>query len=89
MTIGLSNSGSRARNYGSTVNQNQGGGSKKAGFPYIVGRTSWVSIYFNNTNVANKSCCTLPNYNAGFSLTNISRNIGRNGNPSYWKMPGV
>ncbi len=28
---GLSNSAKRSANYGSTVNQNQGGGSKKAG----------------------------------------------------------
>lgn len=26
------------------TNQNQGGGSAKAGFPYQVGRNSWVSI---------------------------------------------
>ena len=28
------------------VNQNQGGGSRKAGFPYIVGRYSWTTHYF-------------------------------------------
>ena len=31
------------------TNQNQGGGEKKAGFPYIVGRDSWSSIYLHNT----------------------------------------
>ena len=28
--------------------QSQGGGNKKAGFPYIIGRDSWVSIYLGS-----------------------------------------
>lgn len=28
------------------TNQNQGGGDKKAGFPYIVGRGQWTNIAF-------------------------------------------
>jgi hypothetical protein len=35
-----------ANSRGTTVNQNQGGGSKKAGFPYMVGRSQWSNIYF-------------------------------------------
>lgn len=45
-----------------TVNQNQGGGDKKAGFPYIVGRTQWTNIAFqtNNNNKDGKTCnCSL------------------------------
>ena len=42
--MGLSNAAKRARNYSQTINQNQGGGPKKAGFPYQVGRSSWSSI---------------------------------------------
>ena len=42
--MGLSNAAKRARFYTSTVNQNQGGGSKKAGFPYMIGRSSWSTI---------------------------------------------
>lgn len=33
----------------SITNQNQGGGSKKAGLPYLVGRESWSSIALRNT----------------------------------------
>lgn len=39
----LSNAPSRVTNYSSRLNQSQGGGSKKAGFPYIIGRS--VSIH--------------------------------------------
>jgi hypothetical protein len=34
----------RTSSISSITNQNQGGGSKKAGFPYLVGRDSWTSI---------------------------------------------
>jgi hypothetical protein len=60
--MGLSNSAKRASSYTQTINQNQGGGSKKAGFPYMVGRGWRSSIAFNNTNVVGKSCCKLENY---------------------------
>jgi len=33
---------------GTLVNQNQGGGNKKAGFPYQVGRSSWSSIHIGD-----------------------------------------
>ena len=33
----------------SITNQNQGGGSKKAGLPYIIGRSSWSSIALKHT----------------------------------------
>lgn len=42
----LYNAASRARNYGTMINLPTDGGSKKAGFPYMIGRDSWVSIYF-------------------------------------------
>ena len=42
--MGLSNAAKRARLYDLTINQPQGGGNKKAGFPYLVGRSSWSSI---------------------------------------------
>lgn len=31
------------------TDQNQGGGDKKAGFPHIIGRDHWVSLYLRNT----------------------------------------
>lgn len=33
----------------SITNQNQGGGNKKAGLPYLVGRDSWSSIALKGT----------------------------------------
>jgi hypothetical protein len=51
-----------ARSRGTTINQNQGGGSKKAGFPYMVGRTQWSSIYFR-ISPTDGTCCKLPGYN--------------------------
>ena len=33
--------------------QQQGGGAKKAGFPYQVGRNSWASINFNTCDAKN------------------------------------
>lgn len=41
----LMNAGARSRNMSSITNQNQGGGSKKAGFAYEVGRSHWSSIF--------------------------------------------
>jgi len=60
--MGLSNAASRARNSTLIVNQNQGGGNKKAGFPYMVGRDTQTSIAFNNTDVVTGKCCTLKSY---------------------------
>jgi len=43
-----------------TTNQNQGGGEKKAGFPYIVGRTQWTNIALQTNNNGNGVCnCSL------------------------------
>ena len=39
----------RTASIASITNQNQGGGSKKAGLPYLVGRDSWTSIAFHGT----------------------------------------
>ena len=39
----------RTSSISSITNQNQGGGNKKAGFPYLVGRDSWTSIALKQT----------------------------------------
>jgi len=39
----------RTSSISSIVNRNQGGGPKKAGFPFIVGRESWTSIHFRES----------------------------------------
>jgi hypothetical protein len=57
--MGLSNAASRARNYGRTINANQGGGSKKAGLPYQIGRDWHASIAFGATDPVHGRCCTL------------------------------
>lgn len=41
-----------------STTQNQGGGEKKAGFPYIIGRGHWTSIFFHATDPINGRCCT-------------------------------
>lgn len=49
----------RTASISSIVNKNQGGGNKKAGFPYIIGRTHWTNVYFgtlNNQGVG-RTCC--------------------------------
>lgn len=83
----LLNASSRARNAGQIIVQNQGGGSKKAGLPYQVGRDSWVSIYmgnFTNAIAHQRSCCTARNLAMTYTNASPSRPIGRTGNPSYW-----
>lgn len=90
--MGLSNASSKARNYSSTINQNQGGGSKKAGFPYLVGRNANSSMWIGNTRVkleGSQSCCGLKVYQTTLVFANLSRNTGRLTAVDHWKMPGL
>ena len=87
MTIGLSNGSKRSR-YGQTVNQNQGGGNKKAGFPYQIGRTMWTNIALN-TNIATGKCCKLSSVNSLiFTKVHQSRPVGGDvtANRKYWRV---
>ena len=43
----LLNASSAARNAGSLITQNSGGGDKKMGLVYQIGRDSWTSIALN------------------------------------------
>lgn len=80
-------SSKRTSSIASIVNQSQGGGNKKAGFPYHVGRDSWTSVYFNAVDPVNGHCCTLGNMQQVlFPLASISRPVGYTGNRSYWKV---
>jgi len=45
----LYNASSRARNAGSLINRNSGGGSKKSGLFPTVGNESWTSVFFGKT----------------------------------------
>ena len=68
--------------------QNQGGGDKKAGFPYIVGRGWRTSIAFGD-NVANGKCTQLKTFMTlcFTSPVHQSRPTGTRGNVSYWNIP--
>lgn len=52
----------RTSSISSIVNQNQGGGEKKAGFPYQIGRTSWSHIFIGGVDPVNGHCCGLSGY---------------------------
>ncbi len=81
----LSNATKKARYVSSITNQNQGGGSKKSGFPYQIGRESWTNVAFQAGTLVNGKCCKLRNLNTMvFPLASISRPIGRNTNSPYW-----
>ena len=56
----------------------QGGGSKKAGFPYQVGRTYSTSIAFGMSNPVAGNCCKLNSFQMNlFPSAKQSTNIGR------------
>jgi hypothetical protein len=87
----LSNSAKKARNQNALVRQNQGGGSKKAGFPYQVGRSSATSVAFG-TEPSTGACCKLGALQISlFPIAKPSRPIGSiTGGPMrYWKIPGT
>jgi hypothetical protein len=39
----------RTSSIASITNQNQGGGSKKAGFPHLIARDAYASVHLNGT----------------------------------------
>ena len=67
------------------TDQNQGGGNKKAGFPYMIGRGWRTNIAFGD-NVVNGHCVKLKSYQTlCFTKTvNQSRPTGTRGDVSYW-----
>jgi len=67
--------------------QNQGGGNKKAGFPYIVGRTQWTNIAFNEQGGMGNLKFMMKTVNPNVS---ISRPIGSTYVPNtYFHIPGT
>jgi hypothetical protein len=86
----LYNASKRARNATSTTNRNQGGGNKKAGLPYQIGRESYTSVLFGSSNPVNKHCFSMANYSCKRipSATSISRPIGSSVNQArgYYSM---
>jgi hypothetical protein len=81
----LMNAGSNARYTSSITNQNQGGGSRKAGFPYQVGRSNWSSIFIIKQPLPFLQKLSLANKNVS-----QSRPIGSTSNFNiYWHIPGT
>ena len=71
----------------SITNQSQGGGSKKCGFPYQIGKTSWsnIDIHTCNPGYSSIGCCSLAStQKPGFQMYSQARPIGRNNNTAYW-----
>jgi hypothetical protein len=69
------------------TSQNQGGGGKKAGFPYIVGRTQWTNIAFDQQSGINNLTFLMKTVNP---KTSISRPIGSTYTPNtYFNIPGT
>jgi hypothetical protein len=95
MTIpGRAFNGSNRSQMGSNVftTQAQGGGNKKAGFAYQVGRDSWSSIYINGGNpVFQTGCASLKCLQ--FTVNphvSQSRSIGSTAtNNRYFHIPGT
>ena len=55
----------------------QGGGDKKAGFPYQVGRESWTSRFFHSVDPVNGNCCNRVKIGTSMTFTkNTIRPIG-------------
>jgi|TARA_B100000424_G_scaffold185760_1_gene144088 hypothetical protein len=72
----------RTASIASITNQNQGGGNKKAGLPYLVGRESWSSIALKGTS-QNLSVLKMPLV----STVNPSRPVSvRPGSTHYFKL---
>jgi hypothetical protein len=73
-------------NSNTRTNINQGGGSKKAGFPYQVGHDSWTTINLRH----DSHPLTLWNTTI-FPLARQSRPIGSRytSNYRYWHIPGL
>ena len=86
--MGMFTSSNRHRMGSNAVtDQNQGGGVKKAGFPYIIGRSWRTSIAFGD-NVTKGYCTKLKTYQTlcFTSPVHQSRPTGTRGNVSYWRV---
>ena len=74
---------SRSARIDSLVHRPQGGGDKKQGLPYQIGRDSWTSVFFNPHNgYVTGHCCKLKNMQQTLTYTrHVIRPVdGRPGN---------
>lgn len=79
----LMNGSTRARNAASLVNQNSGGGSKKAGLFPQVGVDTWTSIAYGTHTPGRCVTLTCMRTTRPGNVC-ASRGIGSNVNTSYW-----
>lgn len=70
----------------SITNQNQGGGSKKAGFPGTIGRNSWVSIYYGSTKPATGNCANLSCYSRNRFNMVVNQNLNQGAHSAGTRM---
>lgn len=82
----LMNGSTRARHISSIINQNQGGGSKKAGLPPTVGFTQAIQVAYRNRNYPQSRSTMILTANP---KVRQSAPIGRVMNLDYWKIPGL
>lgn len=67
------------------MSQNQGGGDKKAGFPHLIARDHWTSIYLHGTSQNLKVLQFTLNPNVRQSRPIGSTSIYN----TYWHVPGA
>ncbi len=79
----LMNGSTRARNAASLVNQNSGGGSKKAGLFPQIGVDTWTSIAYGTHTPGRCVTLTCMRTTRPGNVC-ASRGIGSNVNTSYW-----
>lgn len=82
----LSNSAKRARYQNTIMNQNQGGGSKKAGLVPLATKTQAKMIALRNRHYPQSRAFMAMTMNPRVSQ---SANIGRRMNIDYWHIPGT
>jgi len=82
----LSNSAKRARYQNTIMNQNQGGGSKKAGLVPLATKTHAKMLALRNRHYPQSRAFMAMTMNPRVSQ---SANIGRRVNLDYWHVPGT
>jgi len=83
----LMNSTKRARHTSSIVNQNQGGGNKKAGLYPQVGREAYTSVVMGiTTGVQLNHCCQLKSFQTTSAINaNVKQSRNTGTVRSWWK----
>jgi len=67
-----------------SITINQGGGDKKAGFPYMVGRDHWASIFIQDRPLSVYQTLLFPLAKQSRPVSSVYKNA-----PGYWHIPGT